>query len=133
MNYCHIHVFIHKDIDHAKICELQELQDVIENKIRENLRQELGQIIESSITTALEKALPQVITQAGTANTGMNSSQGKTCRPRKAKKLPEPRSSAHNEFKVNELSACDLLGSLTTSHLEVHLEVRAEALEPRRF
>ena len=109
------------------------LQDAIENKIRENIRRELGQIIESSIATALEKALPQAITQVGTANTGMNSSQGKTRRPRKTKKLPKPRSSAHNEFKVNGLSTFDLLELLTTSHLEVHPGIRAEALEPTRF
>ena len=133
MNYCHIHVFIPKDTDHAIIRELQELQDAIESKIRENIQQELGQIIESSIATALEKVLPQAITQAGSSNTGTNSSQAKIRRPWKTKELPKPWSSAHNEFKVNGLSTCDLLESLITSHLEVCPGIWAEALEPKRF
>ncbi|KAI6145929.1 hypothetical protein BKA82DRAFT_4357195 [Pisolithus tinctorius] len=59
----------------TRICELQDLQDSIESKIRANIWQELGKIVESSVAVALEKALPGLMNQSAENGAGTSSSQ----------------------------------------------------------
>ncbi|KAI6116499.1 hypothetical protein F5141DRAFT_1062531 [Pisolithus sp. B1] len=89
----------------TRICELRDLQDSIESNIRANIWQELGKIVESSVATALEKALPDLINQSGDSGAGTSSPQTSKFTPKKIKKLPNPRTLSHNEFKksVREL------------------------------
>ena len=85
--------------------ELRELQETLENRVRQNMRQELGPIVQSAIADALQKVFPNgtaqtIATDSGATPENRPSTTGRT--KKKAKQLPRPRSSTHNTFKVRE-------------------------------
>ena len=111
--------------------DLQELQNMLESKIRANIRQDLGQVVESAVTVALEKALLDRIHRSATADHGGTSASPLTTGTRtthKIKKLPRPRTADHNEFKVDGLSV--VAQGLIVSDLEVHSSTQARAFGP---
>ena len=99
-----IHLLLMKGTNFTGYPELRELQETLESRVRQNMRQELGQIVQSAVADALQKIFPNGMVQKVTTDSGvMPESLPSTSRPkRRTKQLPRPRPSNHNTFKVNE-------------------------------
>jgi len=88
-----IHLLLMKGTDLTGYPELRELQETLESRVRQNMRQELGQIVQSAVADALQKILPNGMVQKVTTDSGVmpESLPSTASRPkRKTKQLPRP-------------------------------------------